>query len=141
LKSEITIFCLRRSFETGFSGPGGVAQLLLMGLVFLLSACATNTTVTVTGDKHQAAVVSCDVQFFSHGKPATAYETLARIESHIQKNMFFGKAAKLEDDAYAELRVKSCSVGGNGVVIDDYVESTAAEFSHVHVWASAIRLK
>jgi hypothetical protein len=132
---------MTRRFETAVAGPGGAAKLFLLGLIFLLPACATNTTVTVTGDKYQAAVPTCDVQFFSHGKPAVAYEILARIESHIQKNMFFGKTAKLEDDAFAELRVKACSVGGNAVVIDDYVESAAAEFSHVHVWASAIRLK
>jgi hypothetical protein len=95
----------------------------------------------VTNNKIQPVDTVCNVQFFNHGKPGADYETIAKIESHIQKNMFFGKTANLEADAYDELRIKSCAVGGNAVVIDDYVESAAAEFSHVHVWASAIRLK
>jgi hypothetical protein len=111
------------------------------GLAFGLSACATYTTVAVTNNTSQPVNAVCDVQFFNHRKPDADYETIAKIESHIQKNMFFGRKANLEGDAYDELRIKSCAVGGNAVVIDDYVESSAAEFSHVHVWASAIRLK
>jgi len=112
----------------------------MLGML-LLSACTTNTTLTVADRKYQPVEASCAIRFFTHGKrPPSAYESLAKIESHIQKNMFFGKTAKLEEDAYAELKTKACSVGGNAVLIDDYVESTAAEFSHVHVWATAIKL-
>ncbi len=111
------------------------------GIVLLLTACATNTTVTVTDNNYRPTDTSCSIRFFNHSKPSSSYETLAKIESHVQKNMFFGRTAKLEDDAYDELRKKACAVGGNAVVIDDYVESTASEFSHVHVWATAIRLK
>jgi hypothetical protein len=110
-------------------------------MVLLLPACATSTTVTVTDNKYQPTDASCNIQFFNQSKPKSSYETLAKIESHVQKNMFFGGTAKLENDAYAELRKKACGVGGNAVVIDDYVESTALEFSHVHVWATAIRLQ
>lgn len=106
----------------------------------LLSACATNTSLTVADKKYPPIETACDIRFFTASKPIAAYETLAKIESHVQKNMFFGKTAKLEADAYAELKDKACSVGGNAVVVDDYVESTAAEFSHVHVWATAIKL-
>lgn len=108
--------------------------------MLLLSACSTNTTLTVADKKYQPVEAACDVRFFTRSKPSSAYKTLAKIESHIQKNMFFGKTAKLEDDAYAELKTKACSVGGNAVLIDDYVESSASEFSHVHVWATAIKL-
>ncbi|MEI7613979.1 MAG: hypothetical protein WCK63_13845 [Betaproteobacteria bacterium] len=108
-------------------------------IFLLLSACATSTTVTVTGNTNQP-MDSCNIQFFNHSKPSSSYETLAKIESHVQKNMFFGRTAKLEDDTYDELRQKACAIGANAVVINDYVESTAAEFSHVHVWASAIKL-
>lgn len=107
----------------------------------LLTACATNTTVTVADNKYQTTETSCSIQFFNRSKPDASYETLAKIESHVQKNMFFGRTAKLEADAYAELQKKVCAVGGNAVVIDDYVESSASEFSHVHVWATAIRLR
>lgn len=115
--------------------------LLIHGMILLLTACATHTTVTVIDNKYQPAGNSCNVQFFAQSKPTTSYETVAKIESHVQKNMFFGSTAKLEDDAYAELHRKACAIGGNAVVIDDYVESTASEFSHVHVWATVIRLK
>lgn len=110
-----------------------------------LTACATNTAVAVVNDKYQLpeqqAAASCSVQFFRNAKPDSTYEMLAKIESHVQKNFFFGGKATLEDEAYAELRKKTCTVGGNAVLIDDYVESTASEFSHVHVWASAIKIK
>lgn len=121
--------------------PRYVARLSAPAVTLLLTACATNTTVTATGNKYQATDPSCNVRFFNRSKPDSSYETLAKIESHVQKNMFFGKTAKLEADAYAELQQKVCAVGGNAVVIDDYVESSASEFSHVHVWATAIRLR
>lgn len=113
--------------------------------MWLLNACATNTAVAVVNDKYQQSNQqtdkSCDIPFFRKSQPTAEYETLAKIESHVQKNFFFGGTAKLEDEAYAELRKKACAVGANAVLIDDYVESKALEFSHVHVWASAIRLK
>ena len=115
--------------------------LAIYGVIFLLTACATHTTVTVTDNNYSPISKSCSIQFFSQTKPTSDYATIAKIESHVQKNMFFGKTATLEDDAYAELRKKACAVGGDAVVIDDYVESTASEFSHVHVWATVIRLK
>lgn len=121
--------------------PGRVAWLPIVGMALLLAACATNTTVVATDTKYQPTETSCTIEFFAQGKPTAAYATLAKIESHVQKNMFFGRTAKLEDDAYAELRQKTCTLGGDAVLIDDYVESSAAEFSHVHVWATAIRLK
>jgi len=31
--------------------------------------------------------------------------------------------------------------GGNGVIVDDYVVSSAAEMSHVHVWDSVLKVK
>ena len=117
-----------------------VVWLPAYAMILLLTACATSTTVSVTDNKYQSTDTFCNIQFFNKSKPNSSYETLAKIESHIQKNMFFGRTAKLEDDAYAELKEKACAVGGNAVVIDDYVESSASEFSHVHVWATAIRL-
>lgn len=109
-------------------------------LIVLLSACSTTSTVQVIDPKYQANATNCTVTFFKKVKPDGKYETLAQIESHVQRNMFFGGDAKLEDEAYAELKTKTCGVGGNAVIINDFVESRAAEFSHVHVWATSIKL-
>jgi hypothetical protein len=109
-------------------------------LLVLLSACSTTSTVRVIDAKYQASQSACKVDFFKKIKPEGKFETLAQVESHVQRNVFFGGDAKLEDEAYAELKVKSCAMGGNAVIINDYVESRAAEFSHVHVWATVIRL-
>ncbi len=68
-----------------------------------------------------------------------ACKNLAKIEAHVQKNLFFGGRVALEDDAYPELRLKACQLGGDIVIVDDYLASTASEFSHVHVWASVLR--
>lgn len=106
----------------------------------LLSACSTSSTVSVIETKYQTKQASCEVAFFKKTRPAAAFDRVAAIESHVQRNVFFGGDAKLEDQAYAELKAKTCQLGGNAVIIDDYVESRAAEFSHVHVWATAIRL-
>ena len=129
------------AFKMKSERPRYVVWLPVYVIILLLTACATSTTVSVTDNKYQSTDTFCNIQFFNKSKPNVSYETLAKIESHIQKNMFFGRTAKLEDDAYAELKEKACAVGGNAVVIDDYVESRASEFSHVHVWATAIRLR
>ncbi len=110
-------------------------------VLVLLSACSTTSTVKIIDAKYQANLSVCEVTFFKKTKPEGKFETLAQIESHVQQNMFFGGNAKLEDEAYAELKKKACYVGGNAVIIDDYVESRAAEFSHVHVWATTIKLQ
>lgn len=114
------------------------AQMLVISL--LLAGCATNTTLTPITDNHQPSDVRCEIRFFRDSKPSAPYDSIAKIESHVRKNLFFGGRASLEDEAYAELRTKTCAAGGDAVVIDDYVESSALEFSHVHVWATAIKL-
>lgn len=115
--------------------------IVALPLLFaFLSACSTTSTVKLTDAKRPANQPGCEVVFFKKTKPPVAYETLAQIESHVQKNMFFGGDARLEEGAYAELKKKTCTVGGNAVIVDDYVESRAAEFSHVHVWATAIKM-
>ncbi len=109
-------------------------------LLVLLSACSTTSTVDVIDAKYQANTTSCSVTFYKKIAPEGKYDTLAKIESHVQKNIFFGGNATLEDEAYAELKKKTCGIGGNAVIINDYVESRASEFSHVHVWATSIKL-
>jgi uncharacterized protein YbjQ (UPF0145 family) len=82
---------------------------------------------------------NCEIQFYKDGKPKVEYESLGEIESHIKKNIFLGERAQLEDEAYKELRKKACKLGGDAVIIDDHMESTAAELTHVHVWATVIK--
>ncbi|MQA21576.1 hypothetical protein [Rugamonas rivuli] len=108
--------------------------------LMLLSACSTTSTISVLESKYQTDQPACQVTFFKKAKPDREFETLAQIESHVQRNVFFGGDAKLEDQAYAELKTKTCNLGGNAVIINDYVESRAAEFSHVHVWATTVKL-
>lgn len=109
-------------------------------LLLLLSACSTTSNVQMVDAKYQASQPDCAVAFFKQTKPDGKFETLAQIESHVKRNVFFGGDAKLEGEAYAELKKKTCGIGGNGVIINDYVESRAAEFSDVHVWATAIKI-
>jgi len=112
----------------------------LATLVILLSGCSTTSTISVIDAKYQTNQPTCQVTFFKKTKPEQEFEKLAQIESHVQRNIFFGGDAKLEDQAYAELKTKTCNLGGNAVIINDYIESRAAEFSHVHVWATTIKL-
>jgi hypothetical protein len=135
-----SLICHSANVRTISKIPRPLASLSVYGLVLACAACATNTTVKVIDNKYPPTQTSCEIQYFKQGKPQTTYETLAKVESHIQRNMFLGGAATLED-TYDELRAKACAVGGNGVIIDDHVESSASEFSHVHVWATVIRLK
>ena len=109
-------------------------------LLIVLSACSTTTKVSIIDAQYQTNQPVCQITFFKKTKPDREFQKLAQIESHVQRNMFFGGNAKLEDEAYSELKTKTCSLGGNGVIVDDYVESRASEFSHVHVWATAIKL-
>jgi hypothetical protein len=109
-------------------------------LIMTLSACSTTTHVDIVDAKYKSNEVQCPITFFKKTKPEGEFKVLAKIESHVQRNIFFGGDAKLEDQSYAELKTKTCSLGGNAVIVDDFVESRAAEFSHVHVWATAIKL-
>jgi len=112
----------------------------LVAPLMLLGACSTTSTVSIIDNKYQTNQSVCQVTFFKKTKPDREFQKLAQIESHVQRNIFFGGDAKLEDQAYDELKIKTCKLGGNAVIIDDYVESRAAEFSHVHVWATTIKL-
>lgn len=118
-----------------------LSQIGAVPLLVMLSACATTSSVDVVDAKHPANAPDCKVSFFKKVKPEGKFDVVAQIESHVQKNFFFGGDAKLETEAYAELQKKTCSVGGNAVIVTDYVESRASEFSHVHVWATAIKLQ
>lgn len=82
----------------------------------------------------------CAITFFKDAKPSGPFETLGKIESHIAKNFFFGGKAQLDDEGYKELRTKACGIGGNAVIIDDHMQSSVSEMTHLHVWATVVRL-
>lgn len=112
--------------------------LLFIGLV-LLCSCSTVTKVENPNTGIEPKEDDCKVQFFNKTKVTKNYKSLSKVESHIEKNLFFGGRVNLKDEAYDELREKACELGGDGVIIDDFVETSALEFSHVHVWATIIK--
>ncbi len=114
---------------------------MLLSLLFiaLLSACATTTKVDKLSSPYQAKAKDCKIQFFKDGQPREHYEVIGKLESHIRRNLFFGGKVQLEDEAFKELRMKACDLGGDAVIIDDHVETSASEMTHVHVWATVIK--
>lgn len=109
-------------------------------LALALGACSTVTTVDRQGPAYTAKPSACAVEVVDgRNRPASSYEALAKIESHIQRNIFFGGKVTLLEDAYKELRSKACQLGGDLVVVEDSLESGAAEYSDVHVWATVFR--
>lgn len=122
--------------------PSEIRSLGICLSVVVLTSCSTNTKVDQLGPTYPANQSSCEIIFFQKLTPPTEpYEILGKVETHLQKNFFFGGKVSMEDDAHHELRLKACSLGGNAVIVDDYVESSAAEMSHVHVWARVLRVK
>ncbi len=112
---------------------------ILLTLIVLLPACATTTKVDNLNSVHQAKDEECEIQFYRDDQPQTTFEAIGKIESHIEKNFFFGGKVQLEDEAFKELRIKACSLGGDAVIIDDSIETSVLEMTHVHVWATVIK--
>ncbi|MES9903498.1 MAG: hypothetical protein ABW168_12595 [Sedimenticola sp.] len=108
--------------------------------IIILSGCATTTKVEKTNFSSQPKEQNCEIVFYKDSKPSEPYTIVGKVESHIKKNLFFGGTVQLEDEAYTELRTKACGLGGDFVIIDDYIETSAAEMSHVHVWATVLKL-
>jgi len=117
-----------------------VSRWPLLVCVVSLASCATSSRVDALNGGSSARDGDCEITFFKDAKPSVPFETLGRIESHIAKNFFFGGKAKLEDEGYNELRAKACGIGGNAVVIDDHIQTSASEMTHLHIWATVIRL-
>lgn len=116
-----------------------VNTLTILSIIVLLSGCATTTKVEKINASHQPNEENCNIEFYKDTKPSEPYAIIGKIESHIKKNLFFGGRVQLEDEAYNELRSKACDLGGDSVIIDDYIESSAAEMSYVHVWATVLK--
>jgi len=121
--------------------PAGLACLgVALVMVAQLVGCATSTVVTPSLPNVAPRSGSCHANVIDRGGAVpTGYQEVAKIESHIQRNFFFGGRVTLLEDAYEELRVKACEAGGDQVRVDDFVESAAAEMTHVHVWATVFR--
>ena len=116
-----------------------VKFMFFLFMSVLLASCATTTTVDNLGGNYKSKEKKCEIKFYKDTKPSEAYETIGKIESHIKKNFFFGGKVQLEDEAFKELRKQACNLGGDAVLIDDYIESSASEMSHVHVWATVVK--
>jgi hypothetical protein len=102
------------------------------------------TTSYVSGDhtstlQGNQADSPCVVQVFTDKAKAGQYVEIKKIETHINRNVFFGGSPSLERDAYPELKDQACALGGNGVIIDDQMRSLATEQGVLHVWATVIR--
>jgi len=108
--------------------------------LILVSACGTTTKVNVINSNYKARDKNCEIQFFKDNKPQKKYDEIAKIESHIKRDVFLGGEVQLEDEAYKELRVKTCELGGDAVIIDDSITTSASEMSHIHVWATVIKI-
>jgi len=110
-------------------------------LALALAGCGTTTKIDQIGSPYPANSEDCEIVFLEKTKlPTEPYQTLGKVEAHLKRNFFFGGRVHLKDDALEELRPKACLLGGNTVVIDDYVESSAGEMTHVHVWARVLRV-
>jgi hypothetical protein len=114
--------------------------MAILALAAVTAACATTTRVAPTAAARVAREENCEIRFFEAEKPSVPFETLGKVESHIAQNRLFGGAATLEHEGYAELKKKACALGGDGVVIDDHLQTSVAEMSHLHVWATVIKL-
>ena len=105
----------------------------------LLSACSTTTNVQPIGTALPSRPENCDVVILEANSQAIGkYEELGKIETHLHRNIFLGGGMSLQE-AYPELRAKACQLGGNAVLIDDHIQSSAAEMRYLHVWARVVR--
>lgn len=117
-------------------------RVFCAALVFAaLGACSSSTRLSVPSAAPAVSQKGCVVDIYAdkNQKPDRAYRELSKAESRIRRNIFFGGKATLEDDAYAELRLQACKIGADAVIIEDYIVSSAAELSHVYVWAVLVR--
>ncbi|MFZ6656894.1 hypothetical protein [Undibacterium sp. TJN19] len=107
-------------------------------LIFQLSGCATVSKVETVGDIQPVLADKCQIEIIDKSALPIGSKIIGNIETHIKGNIFFGGVVRTNDEGYKELRIKSCALGGNAVVIDDVIESSAAEMRHIHIWARVL---
>ncbi|ARU54611.1 hypothetical protein OLMES_0508 [Oleiphilus messinensis] len=114
-------------------------EILMVCLLNLAIAGCATTEVKHSSDIPENKNPGCTVEFFMQQEPEGDYQVLNELETHTKRNLFFGGKVNLTDDVYTRLRKESCAMGGNGVIITDYIESQAGEMTHVHTWAKVIK--
>ncbi|MFZ6734633.1 hypothetical protein ACO0LG_22070 [Undibacterium sp. Ji42W] len=117
------------------------SQLRTVVIVFSMLAftgCATTTKVETVGAQRLALENTCKVEILEKSALPPSAITIGKLETHIKGNIFFGGVVRTNDEGYKELRTKVCALGGNAVVVDDLIESSAAEMRHIHIWARAL---
>ena len=116
------------------------SRLLAFFCICSFSGCSTPTGSSSPAEAASRKPSKCAIEFFAdeNRRPERPYTLVIKTESHVQRNIFFGGKATL-DEAYRDLRKQACQLGADAVIVDDHVESVATEFSHVHVWASLVR--
>ena len=107
-------------------------------LLIQLIGCATISKVETVGDSQPALADKCQIEIIDKSALPIGSKIIGNIETHIKGNIFFGGVVRTNDEGYKELRTKACALGGNAVVIDDLIESSAAEMRHIHIWARAL---
>jgi hypothetical protein len=117
-----------------------LSRSIVSSCAVLLASCATTTRVERLSSSYPARESGCEVAFFQGAKPDAPYEAIGKIESHIARNFFLGGKPQLGGEGNEELRRKACDLGGDAVIVDDFVETSASEMAHLHIWATVIRL-
>lgn len=115
-----------------------IRAIVIIFSMFAFAGCATTTKVETLGAQRPALENTCKVDILAKSALPSDAVTLGKLETHIKGNIFFGGVVRTNDEGYKELRIKVCSLGGNAVVIDDLIESSAAEMRHIHIWARAL---
>lgn len=120
-------------------------RFLAASALVLVAACSyTDTTVVpldaAARDKDNTGE-DCVIVFVEEKDLPEQALAVGSIESHIQRHIFSTGVADNEGDMRPELIEKACSIGATHVVVDDFIETRATEFSHVHAWARAFRIE
>ena len=113
-------------------------------IVFLLMASCSSTKSSVTSHHVRDLSIKndteCNIQFVEDKElGVNGYLLIGEIESHIKRNLFTGWVADLERDVQPEVKKQACSLGATHVIIDNIIETSAAEFKHIHIWARAFK--
>lgn len=111
--------------------------LAVLGAVSL-AACHHTVKVDPVGAAYPARKAGCEITVLDQ-LPSAPYQLIGKIEAHAEGNFFFGGKVTLKDDVSKELRKKACLLGGDALYINDAIESSAAEMSYAHAWASVFR--
>lgn len=117
----------------------GTRRILLGALsAACLAACHHTVKVDPVGPSYPAREAGCKIAVLDQ-PPSAPYRLIGKVEGHAEGNFFFGGKVTLKGDVYKELQEKACLLGGDALVIDDAIESSATEMSYAHAWARVFR--